>query len=112
MKNVTMHIMPDYNAVLKLGCSIRMGGNCVGKVKVGWEMYDERFEMNASVPHNCGRARLRLYVPRALQESGSTSSPSLCVGQIPIQWSDEEKKSVDVFVSGGRFLRTLQRCPK
>ena len=45
-------------------------------------------------------------------KSGSTSSPSLCVGQIPIKWSDEEKKSVDVFVSGGRFLRTLQRCPK
>ena len=89
-----------------------MVGNLCGKVKVAWEMYNERFEMNASVPHNCGRARLRLYVPRALQESGSTSSPSLCVGQIPIKWSDEEKKSVDVFVSGGRFLRTLQRCPK
>ena len=67
-------------------------------------MYNERFEINASIPHNCGRARLRLYVPRALQKNGSTSAPLLCVGQIPIQFSDEEKKR-SMFLFRG-FLRT------
>ena len=112
-----MHLTPDSNAVRKLRAAMGRVETMCGSVKLAWRMYNERFEMNATVPHNCGKARLLLYVPELF--FSQKDATQLCVGNVPVglrgegsnvQWGDTERKTVDVFVGGGRSQLALWRC--
>ena len=80
-----MHVVPDSHAVRVLGrASARVRTMC-GDVVVEWHVVSDGgggqvFAMNATVPHNCGRARLVLHVPDADVRkpllSGSSGSSS------------------------------------
>ena len=84
-EEITMHVVPDPHAVRVLGrASARVRTMC-GDVVVEWHVVSDGgggkvFAMNATVPHNCGRARLVLHVPDAdVREpfpSGSFASSS------------------------------------
>ena len=48
------------------------------------------FEVNATVPHNCGRALVELHIPN---EFLTATNPQLCVNQIPVNDAGTEPKA-------------------
>ena len=112
----TMHIVPDAEAVRVLGQAYAKVETMCGDVQVAWKRHVDRFDMNASVPHNCGRARLVLHVPESLR--GNANNVSLCVGGLvvgapsstAVHWDGIEKNRVAVTVPGGSVQLSLCRC--
>ena len=121
----TIHITPDRHAVRVLGrASARLGTMC-GEVSVDWvAVRGSHFAMNATVPHNCGRAHLLLHVPETLVTAGAML-PDLCVGDYRVSGVDGQAfprnvfdiragesgdSVVHVLVGGGRSELKLSHC--
>ena len=134
-QEVTMHVTPDPHAVRVLGQASGTVATMCGMVAVEWRAVPgpgtPHFAMAATVPHNCGRARLVMHVPEAL-----AASDALCVGTdlagtggylvgghgaepgarggLPRNVFDArlaaDNKTVDVVVGGGRVDLKLGRC--
>ena len=116
-KHVTMHVTPDVHAVQILKAAHgRIETRC-GPVKVAWKMEEKIFHMNATIPHNCGRARLVLHVSDKLHHQHVLSFP-LCVAEMSLgtngteisaQWNGR-RTAIDVFVTGGTWAFALGPC--
>ena len=104
---VTMHLTPDVHAVSVLKSASGYVDTLCGEVQIAWKSDVERFDMNVSIPHNCGRARLELHVPTKLRMEKNVQ---LCVGDIVVGGLSEKGKTVNVFVSGGKSVVALTRC--
>jgi hypothetical protein len=125
---VTMHVTPDPHAVRVLGQASGVVKTMCGAVAVEWHTNrGQHFAMNASIPHNCGRARLVLHVPVPEEGMGT-----LCIGDYRVVAAGteaderaasqvlprnvfstrlaEDAKTVDVVVGGGRSELKLERC--
>ena len=121
---ITMHITPDPHAVRVLGRASAWVGTTCGEVSVSWAARDTRFEMNATVPHNCGHARLQLHIPETKTPADARSG--LCVGEYHLDQNEAEQnefprnvfgvyeapdgRSVHVLVGGGRSELQLRHC--
>ena len=74
----TMHVTPDSHAVQLLGQASGKVQTMCGDVEVDWQHAPGKyFAMNAQIPHNCGRAKLVLYVPTPATSEQST----MCVNK-------------------------------
>ena len=120
---VTMHVAPDPHAVRVLARASGTVKTMCGQVSVEWRAVPgEHFEMTATIPHNCGQARLVLHVPEAFD-----ASDALCVGTYRLggdatQASSglprnvfraqlaPDSKTVDVVMGGGHLELKLGRC--
>jgi hypothetical protein len=120
-EEITMHVTPDPHAVRVLGQASATVATLCGQMTVEWRaVRGTRFEMAATVPHNCGRARLVLHVP----DSMVGLSDSLCVGNYHLDNAEVSplpnnvfaaqltpgNRTVDVVVGGGRLELSLGRC--
>lgn len=120
---VTMHVVPDAHAVRALGQVSGTVKTMCGQLAVEWRVVPgEHFEMTATIPHNCGHARLVLHVPEAFD-----ASDALCVGSHRVGDSETvarselprnvfraqmapDKKTANIVVGGGRVQLKLGRC--
>jgi hypothetical protein len=123
-EEITMHVTPDPHAVRVLGQASATVATLCGQMTVEWRsVRGTRFEMAATVPHNCGRARLVLHVP----DSMVGLSDVLCVGSYRLDNTEVSlanplpnnvfaaqltpgNRTVDVVVGGGRLVLSLGRC--
>ena len=79
---ITMHVTPDPHAVRVLGQAAATVATMCGQVAVQWHTVPgKHFAMTATVPHNCGQARLVLHVPEAF-----AATDALCVGTPPLTY--------------------------
>jgi hypothetical protein len=137
-EGVTMHLSPQPHAVQVLRhASARVRTQC-GEVAVDWRLEEEKndeasssFTMRATVPHNCGSARLVLHTPAAFLDGSSKIVETLCVhagaekvmvataetkaaAELPNNIRSvrvaEDRTTVDVIVGGGLIDLALREC--
>ncbi len=118
-EEITVHLTPDPHAVRVLGqASGRVMTQC-GEVSVAWRARGDSFAMNATMPHNCGRARLQMHVV------GAAAAAQCCVSGFPVHGGPDDATlprhvfrvdlapdgtTVDVVVGGGRSHLVLAPC--
>ena len=123
-EDVTIHIKPDVHAVRILQqASGRVNTQC-GEVAVSWSarsssssssssstMHSSRsnnyFEMNVTIPQNCGRARVEIPT-----EDVINIDDDLCINgeRVVRRRRNVNRKTVDVFVNGGHTKVYVSRC--
>ena len=119
---ITMHITPDPHAVRVLGQATGTVKTMCGQVSIEWHAPQGlHFKMHATIPHNCGRARIVLHVPEPFNPSDA-----LCLNGYGIEGSTmlllpqnifsaevaSDRKTVDVVVGGGHSTLRLASCGK
>ena len=115
--DITMHLTPDPSAIRVLGRASGHVSTLCGNVAVSWSTNGGAvFALNATVPHNCGRARVVLPVVESLGVAvwlcvnGDRVVEEAVGAEMGAPRLAPDRKSVEVVVSGGRTDLRLESC--